>query len=134
MKYHVCVSSTARFQHFLYGDFGEESRPHSHLYTCEWRLYADRLGANGFVADISRMRLALKEVLDPLHSVLLNDLPEFRTVQTSVEEVACWLVRRLWHTLQRTGEDLSRVTAAEVRLYEDPNTWASVVLTTEELG
>jgi len=121
------------FRHYLYGDFGPESEPHSHPYVCEWRLYANTLNATGFVVDISLMKRIMDEVLTPLNEVLLNDLEEFHHQQTSVENVALWLLKQFWQELKKRIEPLSLVEYAEVRLYEDPDTWASVLLERKEL-
>lgn len=134
MIFHVAVRRSMTFRHYLYGDFGPESQPHSHPYVCEWRLYGDTLDRNGFLADISLLKQVLETELRPLDSQLLNDIPEFLHTQTSVEEVARWLCRRLWTSLAGLGQDLGAITQTEVRVYEDEGTWASVTLTKEELA
>ncbi len=133
MIFHVAVRRPMTFRHFLYGDFGPESRPHSHPYECEWRLYALMLDPTGFVVDISLMKKAMEAVLRPLDTLLLNDLPEFQDTQTSVEQVARWLSHRLWTSLKEMGQDLAAIERSEVRVYEDEGTWASVVLERGEL-
>lgn len=131
--YRAGIRLPLSFQHYLRGDYGPESQPHSHPYECEWILEAERLDPEGFVVNLDHMKEAARRVFEPLAPLLLNDLTDFQDRQTSVENVSAWLARRLWEELGKLCPKRDHVVALEVRIFEDPATWAGVRLNRSEL-
>ncbi|MFW5716261.1 MAG: 6-carboxytetrahydropterin synthase [Spirochaetota bacterium] len=120
--YSAGVSRPLRARHYLNGDFGDESVPHSHPYRVEIVSRSRLLDENGFSTDIAALERVLEESLGEIDDVLLNDLAFFRDKQPSLENLALYLVRRI-----RTGlEALNKAPAEplEIRIWENDSAWA----------
>ena len=89
--YRVGVKGKFQARHFLVGDFGDETTPHSHEYTVNWSLKTVDLDENGFSLDIALLEETLEIVLRDLDERLLNDFAFFETRQPSVENTASFL-------------------------------------------
>lgn len=111
--------------HYLVGDFDEESRPHSHVYTVQWSCSSGGLDENGFSVDISLLGATLETILNRVTGKLLNDFPFFQERQTSVEYFAVFLYDQLVGKLAESGFDFMRVGGSEVRIWESDSAWAS---------
>lgn len=110
-------------RHFLAGDFGEESVPHSHPYEVEVVCRSGALDSNGFSTDIAAIEAALEEVLGAIDDVLLNDLPFFRHRQPSLENLAVYLAAQMRRGLAARSAEPSL--PLEIRIAESPTAWAS---------
>lgn len=121
------VGITRRFyaRHFLVGDFGEETRPHGHIYTVEWSCRAGELDRNGFAVDIALMEDALDRVVERISGVLLNDQGYFQGRQPSVEHLAVYLWLELAGVLRELDFEFSRLSETEVKIWESETAWAS---------
>ncbi len=108
--------------HFLRGDFGDESEPHTHPYQIEWIRFNRELDENGFATDIAAMEHTLETVLAEIDNRLLNDLPFFSERQTSLENLARYLTERLDAALPQPGS------RSEIRIWESETAWASFEL------
>ena len=111
--------------HYLVGEFDEESRPHSHIYTVEWSLASEVLDENGFSVDISLLESTLEAILDRVSGKLLNDFPFFQDKQTSVENFAVFLYEQLVGKLEQSAFDFGAIRDSEVRIWESDSAWAS---------
>jgi 6-pyruvoyl-tetrahydropterin synthase len=109
----------------LVGDFDDESRPHTHVYTVEWSLSSADLDENGFSVDISLLESTLEAILDRVSGKLLNDFPFFQDKQTSVEYFAVFLYEQVAEKLEQSGFDTGRVEDSELRIWESDSAWAS---------
>lgn len=135
--YQVGIKRKFVARHYLVGDFGDESRPHEHVYTAEWICSAEGLDTSGFAVDISIMESALEQVLKGISGRLLNELEFFQGwkpgeepgcqsgCQPSVENVARFILTELFGLLERLRYDTSMITEAEVRIWESETAWAS---------
>jgi 6-pyruvoyltetrahydropterin/6-carboxytetrahydropterin synthase len=112
---------TAR--HFLNGDFGDESVPHSHPYEVELICRSPTLDDNGFSTDIAAMESVLEQTLQEIDDVLLNDLPFFESRQASLENLCIYLVASLRAALGRRGAEPREL--MEIRIWESESAWAS---------
>ncbi len=74
--------------HQLRGYEGRCKDLHGHTWKIEVTLLSDKLDAIGMVADFKDMKKMLKEVLDPIDHVFLNDLPYFKAVNPTTENIA----------------------------------------------
>ena len=123
--YRVGVKHKASVSHFLVGDFGDETVPHSHDYTVEWVCRTDGLDENGFSVDIAAMEEILAGVLSRIEGLLLNRLPYFEGKQPSVENFARYVYDETREKLTARGVDPVLSDGAEIIVWESPTAWAS---------
>lgn len=116
------VSRPLRARHYLVGDFGEESTPHSHPYRVEAISRTRALDENGFSTDIAAMEAVLEELLGSIDDVLLNDLPWFTSRQPSLENLAIYLAERLREGL--AAREAAPEEPLEIRIWENESAWA----------
>jgi 6-pyruvoyl-tetrahydropterin synthase len=65
--------------------FGPAQALHGATFVVDAAFLADTLDGNGIVVDIGRAHEALKAVLKPLNYRNLDDLPEFKSKNTTTE-------------------------------------------------
>ena len=118
--------------HSFKGDvFGPAQALHGATFVVDVAFLAESLDANGIVVDIGRAHEALKAVLGPLTYKNLDEVPEFRGINTTTE----FLTRHIFDRMQaavlagelgRPGDELAaiRVTISESHVarawYEAP--------------
>jgi 6-pyruvoyl-tetrahydropterin synthase len=119
--YAVEVSDHIMIAHSFRGDvFGPAQRLHGATFAVSAALMAEKLDANGIVVDIGRAFDVLKAVLAPLNYRNLDDMPQFKSTNTTTE----FLTRHVFDglaaavkggALGRDGREIStiRVTVAE---------------------
>ena len=119
--YRLAFQRLFEARHFLTGgDWGDENRPHAHRYRLECRLEGAALDEHGYLVDLVDVEARLDEALERYRGRLLNDLEEFRGLNPSLEHFARILNDRL--TANRLDP---RISASEVRLWENDAAWAS---------
>ena len=118
--------------HSFRGDvFGPARALHGATFVIDAAFFADGLEANGIVIDIGRAHEALKAALAPLNYRNLDDLPDFRSSNTTTEFLTKHIYERLAAAaragkLGREGRELKaiRVTLSESHVarawYEAP--------------
>ena len=117
----VAVQREFIAQHYLIGgDFGPENHPHSHAYRVECRLSGDALDPHGFLVDIDAVSAGLEAVLAAFRDKTLNDLPEFRGLNPSIEHLARILCRAL-----RSRFPDARLREVTVTIWESLVAWAA---------
>jgi 6-pyruvoyltetrahydropterin/6-carboxytetrahydropterin synthase len=113
--YAMSIRTDLIAQHFLVGgDWGAENQRHSHHYVVELQLEGADLDQHGYLVDIVRLQSELAELRAAYTDHLLNDLPEFRGLNPSIEHFARILCQRLGRRI--TAPNLS---AIAVRLWEN---------------
>ena len=120
--YRVGIKCPFEAAHYLAGDFGEESTPHTHTYVVEWVCETDGLDENGFAVDISLLETILHTVTDSIAGKLLNEFGYFEQRQPSVENTAEYLFGRLVKAL---GDPHIVIREMEVRIWESDSAWAA---------
>src|ERR1700740_3641975 len=65
--------------------FGPAQALHGATFVVDAAFIADRLDSNGIVGDIGRAHEALKAILQPLNYRNLDDVPEFKGLNTTTE-------------------------------------------------
>lgn len=119
--YTVAVQREFIAQHYLIGgDFGPENHPHSHAYRVEFRLAGDALDPHGFLVDIDAVSTGLETVLAGFRDKTLNDLPELRGLNPSIEHLARILCRAL-----RSRFPDARLREFTVTIWESVAAWAA---------
>jgi 6-pyruvoyl-tetrahydropterin synthase len=119
----VEVSDHIMIAHSFRGEvFGPAQRLHGATFAISAAFMAQTLDANGIVVDIGRAFDVLKEVLGPLNYRNLDDVVEFKSVNTTTE----FLTRHVFDNLAaavksgRLGRDGREIGAIRVTVAESP--------------
>ena len=119
--YQLAVRRAFIARHALIGgDWGRENLPNSHRYLLELRLSGQELDQHGFLVDIVDVEKHLDEVVERYREQLLNQLPEFKDLNPSLENFARILAIALAQRLESV-----RVPRVEVVLWEDDVAWVA---------
>ncbi len=108
-------------QHYLIGgDWGEENILHSHHYNVELQLEGSDLTRHNYLVDLTEVENILNDQICRYKDKTLNNLPEFKGLNPSIECFA----RIICHTL---NERLSypNIGAITVKIWENNIAWAS---------
>ena len=127
--YSVTVRDTILVAHSLTGPaFGPAQRLHGATYVVEASFRRGWLDPHGLVVDIGAAAELLRRVLAPLNFENLDELPEFRGINTTTEFLAGEIHRRLRAAVRDggLGED-PELDSIRVVLRESPDAWASYV-------
>jgi 6-pyruvoyltetrahydropterin/6-carboxytetrahydropterin synthase len=118
--YRVCVRKDFIAQHFLIGgDWGAENQLHSHHYLLELELSGETLDRHHYLVDIVDIERHLDALIKYYREQTLNDKPEFKDTNPSLERFASLLCQALSARIQ--ADNIRLVT---VRLWENENAWA----------
>ena len=93
--FEVTVRDAISSAHQLHGYDGPCKDMHGHTWKVEMVVSGNSLDGVGLLADFKVLKLTLKEVLMPLDHVVLNDLPAFKGLNPSTENLA----RHIYHAL-----------------------------------
>lgn len=108
-------------RHFLIGgDWGPENFPNSHHYVLELHLKGRELDQHGYLVDIVDVEKHLGELVDYYKEKMLNDLPEFKGLNPSLEHFARILCTSLNEHIQAKN-----IVGLKVVLWENDNAWTS---------
>jgi 6-pyruvoyl-tetrahydropterin synthase len=119
--YAVEVSGQIMIAHSFRGEvFGPAQELHGATFVVRAAFLAERLDDNGIVVDIGRAHEVLDATLKPLNYRNLDDLPQFKGVNTTTEFLTRYVFDRLAEaaragSLGRRERELAaiRVTVAE---------------------
>jgi 6-pyruvoyl-tetrahydropterin synthase len=121
--YAVEVSDHIMIAHSFRGEvFGPAQRLHGATFAVSAAFLARTLNTDGIVVDIGRAFDVLKEVLGPLNYRNLDDIAEFKSVNTTTE----FLTRHVFDGLAeavkrgRLGRDGHEIDAIRVTVAESP--------------
>jgi 6-pyruvoyl-tetrahydropterin synthase len=119
----VEVSDHIMIAHSFRGEvFGPAQRLHGATFAISAAFMAQTLDANGIVVDIGRAFDVLKEVLGPLNYRNLDEVVEFKSMNTTTE----FLTRHVFDGLAaavkhgRLGRDGREIGAIRVTVAESP--------------
>jgi 6-pyruvoyl-tetrahydropterin synthase len=107
--------------------FGPAQRLHGATYVVEVVLSGKALGPDNVVVDIGRASAALRTVLDTLAYQNLDELPEFKGVNTTTEFLARWVFDAMARAARSgaLGQGGESVAAMKVTLHESHVAWAT---------
>ena len=91
--FELVVKGDIAAAHFLKGYEGPCRNLHGHTWQVEVTISGDKLDSIGMVADFAVVKKQLKEFLMALDHVCLNDLPYFKKVNPSTENIAQYIYR-----------------------------------------
>jgi 6-pyruvoyltetrahydropterin/6-carboxytetrahydropterin synthase len=120
--YRVSVQRKFIANHFLIGgDWGKENLPHAHPYRLEIILSGEQLDKHGYLVDIVQIEQLLDATINKYQDKLLNDFPEFKGINPSLERFAENLCRQFEKNIN--SDNLTKIS---VILWENDFAWASV--------
>ena len=102
--------------------FGPAQALHGATFVIDAAFMAETLDANGIVVDIGRALETLSATLQPLKYKNLDDLAEFKGVNTTTEVLARAIADRL---VERLGDSARDLDALVITLHESHVAWAS---------
>src|SRR5262245_52553411 len=107
--------------------FGPAQALHGATFAVSATFLAEQLDDNGIVVDIGRAFEVLKAVLAPLNYRNLDDLPDFRGVNTTTEFLTRHVFDRLAEAVRagKLGRDGREITALRITIVESPSARAS---------
>lgn len=108
------------FHQLVGGDWGAENQHHSHDYLFELIISGPTLDRHGYLFDIAELRKHFDRAHARYAGKTLNDLEEFKGLNPSVEHFARLFAHRVCEGLVLPGAD-----ELTLKLWEDPETWAS---------
>jgi 6-pyruvoyltetrahydropterin/6-carboxytetrahydropterin synthase len=119
--YTVAVKRDFVAQHFLIGgDWGAENEWHSHRYQVEVQLQGPTLDRHGYLVDIVDINRHLEALVAQYRDKTLNDLPEFKGLNPSLEHFARIFCQTLSERIQAPN-----LSAVVVSMWENESTWAA---------
>ena len=100
--------------------FGPAQKLHGATFVIDAAFIADTLDPNGIVVDIGRAHEALKSVLGPLNYHNLDEVPEFKGINTTTEFLTKHIFDRLAKAARagELGRDGRELSAIRVRISE----------------
>jgi 6-pyruvoyltetrahydropterin/6-carboxytetrahydropterin synthase len=111
--FEVYVQTHFSAAHSLRGYPGDCARTHGHNWVVEIFVKCRELNAIGIGIDFKDIRKAVREVLSGLDHFNLNELPAFREVNPTSENIAKLLYEELGRKLNSEVIKVSRVKASE---------------------
>jgi 6-pyruvoyltetrahydropterin/6-carboxytetrahydropterin synthase len=119
--YKLAVKRDFIAQHFLVGgDWGAENQKHSHHYQIEIQLKGNSLDNHGYLVDIVKVKEYLDKLIFSYRDRTLNELPEFKDINPSIENLARISYQTLYPWLKETG-----ISSLKVKVWEDDIAWVS---------
>ena len=108
-------------QHYLtVPNCGDENEWHSHHFRVDVLLEGRALNKNGYLVDITEVENALDTLVDRFRDATLNDLPEFKGLNPSIEHFS-----RIFTEALEDQMPSDQVETLTVRIWEDEDAWAS---------
>ncbi len=123
----LTVRDHVMIAHSFQGEvFGPAQRLHGATFVVDATFHRAELDADNIVVDIGLATVQLKEVLDAFNYRNLDDLPEFKGVNTSTEFLARYIADRIAERIHdgRLGEPARVIGEIEVTLRESHVAWA----------
>ncbi|OGX26560.1 MAG: 6-carboxytetrahydropterin synthase QueD [Omnitrophica WOR_2 bacterium RIFCSPHIGHO2_01_FULL_48_9] len=89
--YELTIKSDFASAHFVRGYQGNCKDLHGHTWKVEVTVENDKLDAIGMVVDFKIIKQQLKDFLKNIDHVCLNDLPHFKVVNPTTENLAKYI-------------------------------------------
>lgn len=111
--YEVKIITDFAAAHNLRNFRGKCENLHGHNWKVEVVLRGDRLDETGMLVDFAEVKKATRELLTQIDHQYLNDLPFFREINPSSENIARFLFENLAEQLDSGSRRLYSVSAWE---------------------
>ena len=120
--FEVTVEDEFSAVHYLKLYDGSWEPRHGHQFKVAVTMRSKTLDSMGVVVDFEWLKPSLKEVLAEFHEKSFNDHPEFRSRNTSTENIAKMIHDRLEKKAPQDGAKIVKVT-----VWETPDARASYI-------
>lgn len=118
--YTLAVSRDFIAWHCLIGaDWGPENNLHSHHYKVAVQLEGKMLDEHGYLVDIVNIEANLDTLVALYRDKTLNDLPEFKDLNPSIEQFAKIFCQTFIQRITTKNLD-----AIQVKIWENDIAWA----------
>lgn len=111
--FEVYVKTHFSAAHSLEGYPGDCAHIHGHNWMVEVFVKCEKLDEIGIGIDFKDIKQAVKDVLQGLDHFNLNDLPAFKKVNPTSENIAKFLYQELGRKLNSNGVKVSKVKVSE---------------------
>ncbi|OGF45386.1 MAG: 6-carboxytetrahydropterin synthase QueD [Candidatus Firestonebacteria bacterium RIFOXYC2_FULL_39_67] len=111
--YELNVEDEFASAHYLRGYKGKCERVHGHNYRVMITVKAKKLNKIGLAVDFSEIKVELKKNMEILDHRLLDELPCFKKVNPSAENIAKYIFDSMNKPLKVKQVKLSKVTVWE---------------------
>ena len=108
--FEISVEKTIACAHRLFDYNGPCEALHGHNYRIQVTYAGTELDRFGMLIDFGDIKKAFHAVLDTLDHTYLNDLPSFRDLSPSAENIAAYI----YHELQRTPFERGKLLSVSV--------------------
>ncbi len=115
----VQVEKTIACAHQLFGYNGPCEKLHGHNYRIIVIYKGDHVDEFGMLVDFAEVKKKFNVIMDRLDHTYLNDLPEFKDISPSAENIAA----HVYKTLASTPFESANLD--EVQVWETPTQMAS---------
>ena len=112
--FEINVEKTVACAHRLFGYDGPCESLHGHNYRIEVTYSGTELDQFGMLVDFGDVKKYFNEVLDTIDHTYLNDLPAFKDISPSAENIAAYVYRNL------KAHSFERATLLKVTVWETP--------------
>ena len=127
--YECGVIRRFRAKHALIGNFGSESKLHSHDYRVEMSIRGFSLDKDGFLLDLAKLDKDADETISSLLShPSLNEVPGIKGKNPSAENLASCILELLAQRL-----DLGQLDGLTVTVWESESARASCISSVDDL-
>jgi 6-pyruvoyl-tetrahydropterin synthase len=119
--YAVEVRDHIMIAHSFKGEmFGPAQALHGATFVVDVAFFREELSANSVVVDIGRATDELKAILKPLNYKNLDEVPQFKGMQTTTETLSRYVFDKMREALKKgaLGEESNGVSRIRVTLHE----------------
>ncbi len=109
--YELSIRGDIAAAHFIEGHQGKCKNLHGHTWKIEATVINEELDDIGMVADFAVLKQHLRDILSELDHVCLNDLPFFKEVRPTSENIARY-------TYQRFNTAIAPLSLKRVQVWE----------------
>ncbi len=99
--------------HRLKDSFGECENLHGHNWKIEVYVKGEKLGEDGVLCDFRLIKEKTEKIIKELDHSYLNELPAFKDINPSSENIARYIFKRLSEELNNENIKVSKVSAWE---------------------
>jgi len=109
--FELSIKSDIASAHFLRGYAGKCKNLHGHTWKIEVFIKGDKLDEVGMIADFRVLKKKLKDFINTLDHICLNDLPYFQEVNPTTENVAKYVYETF-------GQEVCPLKLSKVKVWE----------------
>jgi 6-pyruvoyltetrahydropterin/6-carboxytetrahydropterin synthase len=114
--YEIIVEKHFDAAHYLRGYKGKCENMHGHRYTVKVHVSAKKLNEIGLAYDFTDLKRHLDDILKRYDHTCLDDLPEFKKINPSSENIAS----TIYNELKKNLSSDPSVTLTAVEVWETP--------------